>query len=482
MSLQDALVANGGGTRPPSIPDALSLAMASWDGMIEMLPVGIYICDLEGRVIRHNRQAIDLWGRFPDPADRFGGAHRLFWPDGRPLQPEAGPMAEVLATGEPVRDGEIAIERPDGSRIAALVNIEPLRDQAGRLVGAVSCFQDITARRESERRLAARECELQTVLDALPAAIYTTDAEGRITFYNQAAATMAGRRPALGEDSWCVTWKLYNTDGTPLPHDQCPMALALKENRPIRDAEAVAERPDGARVPFIPYPTPLRDKSGNPIGAVNMLVDISERKQAESRQRMLLRELNHRVKNNLQMLSALFSAAQRDTDSAEARAVLADANQRLAAMAAAHQVLYEAEQSRFNGRDFLAAVCATVDRAAGDAVQISFAAEPCELSNDTVMPLALILNELLTNAIKYGARQGRIAQVRVALARAGQDFLLTVEDDGPGFDFAAARRRSSGLGLVIGLARQLGGDLRVERASGARCIVRFLDRGAAQAA
>src|SRR6202011_4728538 len=67
----------------------------------------------------------------------------------------------------------------------------------------------------------------------------------------------------------------------PLPHGECPMAMAVKERRPIRGMEAVAERPDGSRVPFIPYPTPIYDASGTFIGAVNMLVDISERKRAE---------------------------------------------------------------------------------------------------------------------------------------------------------------------------------------------------------
>ena len=84
------------------------------------------------------------------------------------------------------------------------------------------------------------------------------------------------------------------------------------------------ERPDGTRVPFIAYPTPLRDEMDELIGAVNMLVDISARKQAEANQKMLLDELNHRVKNNMQMLHALLRAAQRETQSAEARAVLAD--------------------------------------------------------------------------------------------------------------------------------------------------------------
>jgi PAS domain S-box-containing protein len=118
-------------------------------------------------------------------------------------------------------------------------------------------------------------------VQALPAAIYTTDAEGRITFYNEAAAALWGCRPALGKSEFCGSWKLYWPDGTPLPHDECPMAMALRQRRPIRGMEAVAERPDGTRIPFIPYPTPLFDASGRLTGAVNMLIDISERKRAE---------------------------------------------------------------------------------------------------------------------------------------------------------------------------------------------------------
>src|SRR5215467_1944294 len=142
------------------------------------------------------------------------------------------------------------------------------------------------------------------LLEVLPVAVYTTDADGRIIFYNEAAAELWGRRPELGTSQWCGSWKLYRSDGRPLPHDECPMAIALKEGRPIRGVEAVAERPDGTRVPFIPYPTPLRDAAGNVVGAINMLVDVSERKQAETQQRILLNELNHRVKNNMQMLQS----------------------------------------------------------------------------------------------------------------------------------------------------------------------------------
>ena len=124
-----------------------------------------------------------------------------------------------------------------------------------------------------------------SLLEVLPAALYTTDAEGRITFYNEAAAALWGCRPELGKSEFCGSWKLYWADGAPLPHDECPMALALKERRSIRGLEAVAERPDGTRVPFIPYPTPLFDASGALTGAVNILIDITDRKQVECRLR-----------------------------------------------------------------------------------------------------------------------------------------------------------------------------------------------------
>jgi len=108
----------------------------------------------------------------------------------------------------------------------------------------------------------------------------------------------------------------------------------------VRNAEVVAERPDGTRAPLIPYPTPLRDSTGKIVGAVNIVVDISERKQAETQQRTLLNELNHRVKNNMQMSQILLEAGSRRAKSSEAREVLEEASGRIMAMAAAQRVLY----------------------------------------------------------------------------------------------------------------------------------------------
>lgn len=118
-------------------------------------------------------------------------------------------------------------------------------------------------------------------IEALGVAVYMTDAHGVITEYNEAAVELWGRRPEIGRDLWCGSWRLYYTDGTPMPHEACPMAVTLTENRPVRGAEAIAERPDGSRLRFQPYPSPLRDAAGNLVGGVNVLVDITSLRSTE---------------------------------------------------------------------------------------------------------------------------------------------------------------------------------------------------------
>ena len=122
---------------------------------------------------------------------------------------------------------------------------------------------------------------VREMLEALPVAVYTTDDEGRLTYFNSAAVRLSGRTPELGTDKWCVTWKIFLPDGTPLPHDQCPMAVALRGVAVPTGIECIAERPDGSRFWFTPCPAAIRDSQGRIIGGVNLLLDITDRKDAE---------------------------------------------------------------------------------------------------------------------------------------------------------------------------------------------------------
>ena len=158
------------------------------------------------------------------------------------------------------------------------------------------------------------------VLNALPAPIYTTDAEGRITFSNEACTAFAGRTPVPGDDRWCVTWKLYTADGRLLPHDQCPMAVAVRSKRTVRGVEAIAERPDGTRRRFRPYPTPLFDNSGEMVGAINMLIDISTNDeeadrltaQAQRCRRLAKSVSDDRTSHTLELMAGEYEAKARE--------------------------------------------------------------------------------------------------------------------------------------------------------------------------
>ena len=462
--------------------DALAESEQRLAATYEHAGIAISEVDAQGRLVRVNETTCAITGYSREELLKltvFDVTH----PDDRAADHESFDRKTVDAgQGYAV---EKRLIRKDGRIIWVSVTSSTVCDWAGRFRYGIRVMRDITSQRRAREALAASERRFRELLETLPAAVYTTDAAGHVTFYNQAAVELAGCAPAAGSDktgsdAWWRGWRLYRPDGTALVPDESPMGLALKQNRPVPGTEVLLERPDGTRVPFIAYPTPLRDETDELIGAVNMLVDISARKQAEANQKMLLDELNHRVKNNMQMLHALLRAAQRETQSAEARTVLADASHRVGAMAAAQQVLYEAGTPiTYRARDFLEGVCATARQAFTGNIAIDIAeCAPEHLSNDTAMPLALILNELLTNAAKHGTNAGEGA-IRVALTKGIEGFELTVEDDGPGFDLGEGSRRSSGLGLVSGLARQLSGAFRVERAPGARCRVQFVDRGTA---
>lgn len=150
-------------------------------------------------------------------------------------------------------------------------DLRSLADMANRINGMLE--RALTA-------VSSADKALWHALDGLPAAIYVTDVDGVITYFNRACIDFTGRRPEVGEDRWCVTWRLYTNAGEFLPHDRCPMAVAINTQQPIRGVTAVAERPDGTRVNFRPYPTPIFDERGEFAGAVNLLEDVTDEVRA----------------------------------------------------------------------------------------------------------------------------------------------------------------------------------------------------------
>lgn len=296
------------------------------------------------------------------------------------------------------------------------------------------------------------EKQFRDLLEALPAAIYTTDASGRITFFNQACIEFAGRSPKIG-DMWCVTWKLLWPDGTPLRHEDCPMAVALKENRAVRNIEAVAERPDGSRICFMPYPTPLRDDSGRLIGAVNMLVDITIRKQAEERMMLLTREIDHRSNNLLAVIQAMLRLTRADS----AEEFQAAFQGRLSALANVQRLF---SVSRWTGASIKTIIEEELKPyAASDAKRVSMAGADIRLPSTLAQAIAVAVHELATNAAKHGSLSGPSGRIEISWQTDAADNLVLnwAESDGP--VVAEPRRRGFGVDAIDGLVRTLSGTV-----------------------
>src|SRR5712671_3172363 len=178
--------------------------------------------DLNGIIATFNRAAEQLFGY---KAEEVVGKPItiLIPPDRQHEEPE---ILARIRRGERVDHNETVRRRRDGTLVDISLTVSPVKDDQGSIIGASKIARDITERKLSDARLRDSERQLQELIAAIPAAIYTTDVQGKITYFNQAAAELAGRTPTIGSDEWCVTWKLYHPNGTPLPYDECPMAIA----------------------------------------------------------------------------------------------------------------------------------------------------------------------------------------------------------------------------------------------------------------
>ena len=239
--------------------------------------IGVAVLDRDGGILEANAHLCRVTGRSVEELLRIGCAgiaHPEDWGWQRAL------VAEVANGKHRELDLDLRCLRPDGTCGFLSVALSPLSE--GRVVGIV---QDVTARRLGEDALRRNELHFRRTIEKLPAAAYTCDAEGLITFFNEQAARLWGRAPRLHDprDRWCGSFKLFTPDGAPLDHAHCWMARALREGRDYDGVEIVIERPDGSRAAALAHAKPIRDERGEIVACMNILVDITDRKRAEQR-------------------------------------------------------------------------------------------------------------------------------------------------------------------------------------------------------
>jgi PAS domain S-box-containing protein len=364
--------------------------------------LALHLVGPDGSILRANKAELKLLGY---TADEYIGRHIAeFHAD----QSTIDEILTRLGRGEKLDKFPARLKAKDGSikdvEITSSVHFEDDKFLHTR------CFTtDVTELRQAQAALRAKDDQIKRILEALPAAVYTTDKDGYITYFNPAAEAFAGRTPVLGSDQWCVTFRLRDNKGTPLPHDECPMAIALKEERPVRGVQAFAERPDGSFVPFQPYPTPLFDAKGELSGAVNMLVDISDQKAREQQIEFVMRELSHRSKNLLTIVQSV--AMQTVRHSASFDEFQLKFMNRLHAMARMHDLLVANE---WQGARIQEIVQKEISAFFEDQSRVTVEGIEVSLNPSVAQSLSLAVHELATNAIKYGALSQETGTVRVS--------------------------------------------------------------------
>ena len=308
-----------------------------------------------------------------------------------------------------------------------------------------------------------REVGYRDILEDLPVPVYTTDTEGRITYFNQACIEFSGRTPAVGDDQWCVSWKLLSADGEPLPHCECPTALALRERRPLHGIEGVAERPDGSRIDFAVFATPIFAADGECLGAVSMLIEITEQKLAQERVALLAREVDHRSNNLLAVIQGMVRLTTADTLD-EYRTELEG---RIASLGRANSLI---AARRWADIDLLSLVEEELAPMQSDRLSIS--GDSLKLSPDSAQSLAMVIHELCTNAVKYGALSSDTGKVAISWAVDDtQSFMLTWEESG-GPPTVEPAHRNTGNAIIAGAVRHLKAKFfREWRPEGLRCTL-----------
>jgi PAS domain S-box-containing protein len=403
------------------------------DDLFDVLPVAVHVLDGDGRVVRFNRSAQALWG-------------------GPPPAAEAAGLGSLAAA---VHEREITIERPDGTRLVALISTNPVRSHDGRLTGAVVCAQDITERVRTEAALREREQHLIATFESAAIGIAETDAGGRFLRVNEAFCAITGHaRDEL----------LKRGLGDVIHPEDVAADLEVYKRQVSGVIERFAQerrcvRADGETIWISIAASAVRGPDGRFAYAVHVVRDVSERRAVEARQKLLLDELNHRVKNTLATVQSLAAQTIRGTGAQAAYRETFEA--RLIALSKAHDLLTRRGWENADLIEVLASELAPYRE--DDPSRIKLAGPPVLLAPRAALTLGMIVHELATNAVKYGALSvagGNVAigwTVEPRGAAAPMLQLEWLERGGP--PVRSPRRRGFGSRLILrGVATDLDGQ------------------------
>jgi two-component sensor histidine kinase/PAS domain-containing protein len=446
----------------------LHLSCRSIRRILDALPIGVCACDIDGRLVRVER-AIQLWGRAPkllDPEQKFCGSFWLETLQGEFIPPEDTPMARAVLAGESSEGIEAVVRNSDGRRWVARVNVAPLRDDDGSVVGGINCFLDVTHEHEMRSALERQQRTFDLAMIASKMGTWRYTMADNICVYDENAQRLYGLTEARFLHDPAGVEAKFHPDDMDLMWARVAKALDPAGDGRY-DVEYRVKQLDGSWRWLSAWGLVEFEGEGagrEPAAIAGASRDLSELKQAEELQRLLGNELNHRVKNSLATVQSIVNQTLRcATDVESARRTV---NARILALAGAHDLL---TARAWAGADVADLVARAVEPFATG--QIIIDGPSVDVSPSQGLALSLALHELATNATKYGALSGPEGRVELRWAVRDEQVNLTWREHG-GPHVVPPTRRGFGSRLIEHASRDLSGQIGLEFApEGVRCSI-----------
>jgi PAS domain S-box-containing protein len=415
-----------------------------------------------------NQKMADIIGYTPD--EMIGKPAFFFTP---PELLDTVKQDISTAEGEGPKQREVVLLKKDGSTVYTLMNTSGIQDESGKYLGGIAGVMDITGRKNAERALSESEKKYKQLVTMLNEGIFMIDRNGTITFANNQLARMLGF--ALDE----IVGKPVFSFLPPDVKDKAKQEIESERIGEVTQREAIMLRKDGSQLSGLMVTTPVLDARGMSIGGIAAVIDITERKQMErvvlaslKEKEILLKEIHHRVKNNLQIIASLLSLQSRYITDENVLNALKESQNRVKAMALVHERLYRSENpSEVALSDYLRYLIDNLFRFYGanpQKVRMTFDAGDVKVDINKAIPIGLIINELVSNSLKHAFPEGKPGELSITVISDGEAIVMIVRDTGPGIpaDFDWRNTKSLGLQLVISLVEQLNGTIELERAGG----------------
>jgi len=461
-----------------------------WD-MMEALPIGMAITNGRGSSILTNSAFERIWGG-PRPVlqsiDEYA-LYKAWWPDtGELVAPEEWASALALKQGEAVNGQLIRIQKFDGAEAFVLNSASPIRDANGEIVGSAVAIQDITELRRVEASLRESEALFRGVFQSAAVGIVKASADGFIQLANDAFCRMLGRTQE--ELIGCDVMDITHPDDIPA-NSEFILRIAAGEIDGYT-MEKRYLRPDGSPLWANLTVTEVVDEAGHQLHNIAVVEDITVRKAAEKElldslreKEVLLKEVHHRVKNNLQVISSLVDLQADALDNPALAGLFQDVRDRVRSMALVHEKLYRSDNlASVNFADYVSGLLNYLWRAHNSSarhVNLKLDLRAVLLAVESAVPCGLILNELAVNALKHAFTGRDTGEVAVTLhSEADGQVCLCVKDNGTGFPSGLDWRqsRSLGLNLVQMLVKQLKAEVEVKSDGGTEFRITFKPRQA----